>query len=235
MWEATSAWLDEQCRVHARDANRQNPLAAKSEHVNLSTRPWGRPLLHAFFMADSKICLCSWCFAVSLLISKHRLLFIFPFSDTVCFFNLSFLRYNVNFFLFSFLRYNLLPTLLKWSESPYWDRHGAQFWSLFTWAVFKEQGLLVKVWSLGKGNKQNICFWHHGWPSALRSSFTEALLIHCTGLTIWNSAGLTRGKGDLQGQPPFLLSHPSPQKWKQIDLESEKAVCNCCYSSGQPG
>ena len=82
--------------------------------------------LYVFFVADSKIFLCSWCSAVSLLISKHGFLFIFPFRDTLCFFNLSFLRYNV------------LPTLLKWLRSSFWDRHKAPFWSVFTRAVFKE-------------------------------------------------------------------------------------------------
>ena len=40
MWEAASAWPDEQCHVRAQDPNGQNPGPPKRS-MNLTTWPWG--------------------------------------------------------------------------------------------------------------------------------------------------------------------------------------------------
>ena len=52
MWDAASAWFDEQCHVRAQDLNRQNTGPPAAEHANLTTRPRGRPL-HCSFNAMS--------------------------------------------------------------------------------------------------------------------------------------------------------------------------------------
>ena len=44
MWDAASAWLDEQCHVRAQDSNQQNTGPPAVERKNLTTRPPGQPL-----------------------------------------------------------------------------------------------------------------------------------------------------------------------------------------------
>ena len=43
MWDAASAWLDEQCHVRAQDSNQRNTGPPASERANLTTRPRGQP------------------------------------------------------------------------------------------------------------------------------------------------------------------------------------------------
>ena len=43
MWDATSAWFDEQCHVHAQDSNQRNTGPPAAERGNLTTRPRGQP------------------------------------------------------------------------------------------------------------------------------------------------------------------------------------------------
>ena len=48
MWDAASAWFDEQCRdeqchVHAQDSNQRNTGLPAVERANLTTRPRGQP------------------------------------------------------------------------------------------------------------------------------------------------------------------------------------------------
>ena len=49
MWDATSAWFDEQCHVHAQDSNQQNTGPPAAERANLTTRPRGQPLTVLLF------------------------------------------------------------------------------------------------------------------------------------------------------------------------------------------
>ncbi|XP_070131978.1 EEF1A lysine methyltransferase 2 isoform X3 [Equus przewalskii] len=44
MWDAASAWFDEQCHVRAQDSNQQNAGPPAAECANLTTRPRGQPL-----------------------------------------------------------------------------------------------------------------------------------------------------------------------------------------------
>ena len=44
IWDAASAWFDEQCHVRAQDLNQWNTGPPASEHVNLTTRPRGQSL-----------------------------------------------------------------------------------------------------------------------------------------------------------------------------------------------
>uniref|UniRef100_A0A8C4M4E0 S-phase kinase-associated protein 2 n=1 Tax=Equus asinus TaxID=9793 RepID=A0A8C4M4E0_EQUAS len=44
MWDAASAWLDEQCHVRTQDSNQQNTGPPAAEHANLITWPRGQPL-----------------------------------------------------------------------------------------------------------------------------------------------------------------------------------------------
>ena len=44
MWDAASAWSDEQCHVRAQDSNRRNTGPPAAERANLTTRPRGQPL-----------------------------------------------------------------------------------------------------------------------------------------------------------------------------------------------
>ena len=44
MWDAASAWFDEQCHVHAQDWNQRNTGPPAAERANLTIRPWGQPL-----------------------------------------------------------------------------------------------------------------------------------------------------------------------------------------------
>ena len=48
MWDAVSAWLDEQCHVRAQDSNQRNTGPPAAEHANLTTRPRGQPLKKHF-------------------------------------------------------------------------------------------------------------------------------------------------------------------------------------------
>ena len=41
MWDAASAWSDEQCHVRAQDSNQQNTGPPAVERANLTTRPQG--------------------------------------------------------------------------------------------------------------------------------------------------------------------------------------------------
>ncbi|XP_070103527.1 cardiolipin synthase (CMP-forming) isoform X6 [Equus caballus] len=45
MWDAASAWSDEQCHVRAQDSNRRNTGPPAAERANLTTRPRGQPLV----------------------------------------------------------------------------------------------------------------------------------------------------------------------------------------------
>ena len=42
MWDAASAWFDEQCHVCAQDSNQRNTGPRAAEHVNLTTLPQGQ-------------------------------------------------------------------------------------------------------------------------------------------------------------------------------------------------
>src|SRR3712207_7548579 len=44
MWDAASAWFDEQCHVHAQDLNQRNTGPPAAECANLTTLPWGQAL-----------------------------------------------------------------------------------------------------------------------------------------------------------------------------------------------
>ena len=44
MWDAASAWFDEQCHVRAQDSNQRNTGPPAAERVNLTARPRGQPL-----------------------------------------------------------------------------------------------------------------------------------------------------------------------------------------------
>ena len=44
IWDAASAWLDEQCHVHAQDSNQRNTGPPAAERANLTTQPRGQPL-----------------------------------------------------------------------------------------------------------------------------------------------------------------------------------------------
>ena len=43
MWDAASAWSDEQYHVRAQDSNQRNTAPPAAEHANLTTRPRGQP------------------------------------------------------------------------------------------------------------------------------------------------------------------------------------------------
>ena len=43
MWDTASAWLDEQCHVHALDLNQRNSGPPAAERANLTTLPRGQP------------------------------------------------------------------------------------------------------------------------------------------------------------------------------------------------
>ena len=44
MWDAASAWSDEQCHVRALDSNQRDTGPPAAERANLTTRPRGQPL-----------------------------------------------------------------------------------------------------------------------------------------------------------------------------------------------
>ena len=48
MWDAASAWLDEQRHVRTQDSNQQNTGPPAVERVNLTTRPQGQPQFFPF-------------------------------------------------------------------------------------------------------------------------------------------------------------------------------------------
>uniref|UniRef100_A0A9L0K417 Bone morphotic protein 5 n=1 Tax=Equus asinus TaxID=9793 RepID=A0A9L0K417_EQUAS len=55
MWDAASAWFDEQCHVRAQDSNQRNTGPPAAEHANLTTRPQGQPLKDAdLFLLDTR-------------------------------------------------------------------------------------------------------------------------------------------------------------------------------------
>ena len=43
MWDAASAWFDEQCHVRTPDSNQRNTGTPAAERANLTTRPRGQP------------------------------------------------------------------------------------------------------------------------------------------------------------------------------------------------
>ena len=43
MWDAASAWFDEECHVRAQDSNQRNTGLPAAERANLTTRPQGQP------------------------------------------------------------------------------------------------------------------------------------------------------------------------------------------------
>ena len=43
MWDAASAWFDEQCHVRAQDSNQRKTGPPAAERANLTTRPRGQP------------------------------------------------------------------------------------------------------------------------------------------------------------------------------------------------
>ena len=43
MWDAASAWFDEQCHVRAQYSKQGNTGPPAAEHANLTTRPRGQP------------------------------------------------------------------------------------------------------------------------------------------------------------------------------------------------
>src|SRR3712207_3646434 len=49
MWDAASAWFDEQCHVHAQDSNQRNTGPPAAERANLTTRPRGQPQYNSVF------------------------------------------------------------------------------------------------------------------------------------------------------------------------------------------
>ena len=51
MWDAASAWFDEQCHVRAQDSNQRHTGPPAAERANLTTRPWGQPLF--WFLIDA--------------------------------------------------------------------------------------------------------------------------------------------------------------------------------------
>ena len=55
MWDAASAWFDEQCHVRAQDSNQRNTVPPAAEHVNLTTRPPGQPQGGADFWVFTKM------------------------------------------------------------------------------------------------------------------------------------------------------------------------------------
>ena len=50
MWDAASAWSDEQCHVRTQDSNRRNTGPPAAECANLTTRPRGQPLTLFYFL-----------------------------------------------------------------------------------------------------------------------------------------------------------------------------------------
>ena len=53
MWDAASAWFDEQCHVCAQDSHQRNTGPPAAEHANLTTQPRGQPLEFLFLIQRS--------------------------------------------------------------------------------------------------------------------------------------------------------------------------------------
>ena len=49
MWDAASAWSDEQCHVHAQDSNQRNTGPPSAECTNLTTQPQDQPQFIVLF------------------------------------------------------------------------------------------------------------------------------------------------------------------------------------------
>uniref|UniRef100_A0A9L0J3U6 Cerebral dopamine neurotrophic factor n=1 Tax=Equus asinus TaxID=9793 RepID=A0A9L0J3U6_EQUAS len=57
MWDAASAWFDEQCHVRAQDSNQRNTGRPAAELADLTTRPGGQPQdLQCFKCCSFTIC-----------------------------------------------------------------------------------------------------------------------------------------------------------------------------------
>ena len=52
MWDATSAWFDEQCHVRTQDLNQWNTGPPAAERANLTTQPQGQPRGISFYSED---------------------------------------------------------------------------------------------------------------------------------------------------------------------------------------
>ena len=52
VWDAASAWFDEQCHVRAQDSNQRNTGPPAAERTNLTTRPWGQPRILLIFYGE---------------------------------------------------------------------------------------------------------------------------------------------------------------------------------------
>ena len=52
MWDAASAWFDEQCHVLAQDSNQWNIGPPAAERANLTTRPRGQPQDSNFYVSN---------------------------------------------------------------------------------------------------------------------------------------------------------------------------------------
>src|SRR3712207_2492141 len=55
MWDAASAWFDEQCHVRAQDSNQRNTGPPAAERTDLTTRPRGQPRKVKFFKSSFQI------------------------------------------------------------------------------------------------------------------------------------------------------------------------------------
>ena len=70
MWDAASAWFDEQCHDCAQDSNQQNTGLPAVERKNLTTRPRGQPPF--------------WVISIELFVVHGSFLLLFPISDSSC-------------------------------------------------------------------------------------------------------------------------------------------------------
>ena len=52
MWDAASAWSDEQCHVRAQDSNQRNTGPPAAERANPTTRPRGQPFFDYFWKEE---------------------------------------------------------------------------------------------------------------------------------------------------------------------------------------
>ena len=55
MWDAASAWSDEQWHVRAQDSNQRNTGPPAAERVNLTTRPRGQPPSYLLLATDWEV------------------------------------------------------------------------------------------------------------------------------------------------------------------------------------
>ena len=58
MWDAASAWFDEQCHLRAQDSNQRNTVPPAAECVNSTTQPWGLPRIRAPYTSLTKYRSC---------------------------------------------------------------------------------------------------------------------------------------------------------------------------------